>query len=49
MSFITTVVVAAGLTYGVVTEIVQPVGSYVMDQATWATHQVAARVDNWMN
>lgn len=34
MIFITQVIVAAGLTYGVFTEIVQPVGNYAMDQAT---------------
>lgn len=34
---------------GVIEEVILPVGSYAVDQATWAAHQVAARVDVLMN
>lgn len=43
--FMTLAVIAVG----VIEEVIVPVGSYTVDQATWAAHQVAARVDVLVN
>ena len=34
---------------GVIEEVIIPVGSQAVDTATWAAHQVAARVDTVLN
>jgi len=32
---------------GIIEEVILPVGSYAIDQASWAAHQVSARLGIW--